>query len=86
MKAEGVIRKISVGDLKSGITYKIGQPMMGGVIFITSIQLDVDSSEEIGAVKYDIIVKEQGSDYHRIWKSFIGMPVTIEYDIDEERF
>ena len=85
MKAEGIVRKISIGDLKNGITYKVGQEMGGGRMTITEIKLDVETTDEIGTTKYDITVMEHGSEYHRKWKSFIGMPVTVEYDIDEEQ-
>ncbi len=86
MNPEGIIRKISIGDLKQGITYKVGQEMLGGKIVIKSILLDPESTISLGSSKYNIMVQEEGSDVIRLWKSFIGMPVAIEYDIKQEEY
>ena len=37
---EGIIRKITVGDIKDGITYVVGQPIMRGKAKITAIVQD----------------------------------------------
>jgi hypothetical protein len=84
MIAEGIIRKISVGDLKNGITYKVGQEMVHGKLMITCILFDVEYVEEMKVNKFDIMVKEHDASHSRIWKSIIGMPVGLEYDVDEE--
>jgi hypothetical protein len=85
MIAEGLIRKISVGDLKTGITYVVGQEMMGGRLTIVEIKLDVDGSEELGMAKHDVFVNKKGFPHARIWKSIQGMPIVVEYDIQEDR-
>lgn len=85
MVAQGIIRKISVGDLKTGITYVVGQKMRDGFMTITAIRLDIDGSIARGCAKYDILVRESDSVNSRIWKSFEGMSVGIEYDIREEK-
>ena len=36
----GIIRKITVGDIKDGITYVVGQPIMRGRAKITAIVQD----------------------------------------------
>ena len=84
MEAKGLIRKISLGDIKEGITYKVGQYMMGGRILIESIVKDVDAQAQHGINKYDIYVSESNADYARLWKSFENLPVAIEYDIAVE--
>jgi len=33
-----IIRKITIGDLKQGLTYKVGQKMLGGSVEITAIR------------------------------------------------
>jgi len=81
MNVEGIIRKISVGDIKEGITYKVGQNMMGGRLLIEQITHDVDYLIEYGIDKYDVYVSENSSDNVRIWKSFKQMSVSVEYDI-----
>ena len=36
----GIIRKIVIGDIKNGITYVVGQPIMRGQAKITAIVHD----------------------------------------------
>ena len=36
----GIIRKITIGDIKDGITYVVGQPIMRGRAKITAIVQD----------------------------------------------
>ena len=81
MNALGIIRKISIGDIKEGITYKTHQSMMGGRIYIEEILQDLEYIENHGILKYDIFVSESGSTNIRLWKSFSNVPVSIEYDI-----
>ena len=85
MEAQGIIRKISIGDLKTGIAYIVGKKMRDDSMVITEIRLDVEGSEEAGYSIYDILVRKVGSDYSRIWKSIENMPVGVEYEIDEAR-
>lgn len=80
MNAVGIIRKISVGDIKEGITYKVGQSMMGGRLYIEQILQDIDYLATYGISKYDVYVSENDSDL-RIWKSFENQSVSVEYDI-----
>lgn len=77
----GIIRKITIGDLKDGITYKVGQEMLGGSIVIKSILHDVDYLLKNGINKYDILVSPKGETYTRMWKSFENMNISVEYDI-----
>ena len=81
MNATGIIRKISIGDIKEGITYKAHQSMMGGRIYIEEILQDLEYIDQYGILKYDIFVSEPGSKNIRLWKSFSNVPVSIEYDI-----
>lgn len=81
MEAKGIIRKISVGDIKEGITYKLHQPQLGGRLVIASIERDL---EDMTVNRYEVYVFEEGSEHARLWKSFEDMPVAIEYDISEE--
>jgi hypothetical protein len=80
--AKGIIRKISVGDVKEGITYKLGQPQLGGRLIIAGIERDVEDSL---VNRYEIFVYEDGSRHARLWKSFEDMPVAVEYDISEAK-
>jgi len=85
METLGIIRKISVGDIKEGITYKVGQQMLGGRILIEQILKDYEALGQHGINTYHIYVSENGSDVVRIWKTFEDMPVSVEYDISIER-
>lgn len=84
-RAKGLIRKISVGDLKTGIAYIVGKLMRNDTMVITEIRLDIAESEEQGCSVYDILVRKLDSNHSRIWKTIEGMPVGVEYEIDEAR-
>ena len=82
MEENGIIRKISVGDIKDGITYKVDQEMFGGRILIEQISLDVEALS-MGIKKYNIYVsRNDDEDNVRLWKVIENMPVAVEYDID----
>ena len=80
----GIIRKISIGDIKEGITYKKGQTMFGGTIRVIEILKNEDYVREHGKVRYDIYIKKSDCEYIRLWKSFIDVPMAIEYDVEVE--
>lgn len=80
MEAKGIIRKISVGDIKEGITYKVGQSMFGDRIMIEQIMQDLKALE-LGILKYDIYISENGSNNVRLWKEIENMPIVKEYDV-----
>jgi hypothetical protein len=82
MNANGIIRKISIGDIKEGITYKVGQEMLGGRLTIEQILRDLDVPEP--NVQHNVYVSERGSANVRLWKEFINVPVSLEYDISIE--
>jgi hypothetical protein len=81
MEVKGIIRKISVGDMKTGITYQVGQPQMNGMLTIACIEREV---EDLSVNKYEIYVFPKGSNHARLWKSIEDMPVAVEFDISEE--
>jgi hypothetical protein len=80
----GIIRKISIGDIKNGITYKKGQDMFGGTIKVIEIIKNEDYIREYGKIRYDIYIKRYDCEYIRLWKSFLDMPMAIEYDVEVE--
>lgn len=82
LSTRGVIRKISFGDLKDGLAYKVGQSMFGGKLTITAIVQDDLFFNEYGKVRYDVYVKKIGEDVSTMWKSFIDLPIGIEYNMD----
>ena len=83
--ANGIIRKITIGDLKEGITYKRNQKMLGGILTIVDIVKDEAFFREYGKIRYDIYICKNNSEYSRLWKSFIDVPVGLEYDIEIEK-
>jgi len=81
MEAQGIIRKISIGDLKTGITYVVGQKMMRGELTIEQILHDTEYLSEFGINKYDVYVSETEGDHVHVWKSFMNGQISVEYDI-----
>jgi hypothetical protein len=81
MEAQGIIRKISIGDLKEGITFVVGQSMLKGRLVVEQIIHDTDYLIEYGVLKYDVYVSESGSNNVRIWKTFQNGQISVEYDI-----
>jgi len=81
MEAQGVVRKISIGDLKEGLTYVVGQKMMKGQLTIRQILHDTMYLAEYGINKYDVYVQDTESGHVRVWKSFMNGQISIEYDI-----
>lgn len=74
--ANNIIRKISVGpDYKSGsMHYVVGQEVLGGSNKISRItREDVD--------EFLVWIENQDQEV-TVWKAFIGMPVSVEFDID----
>jgi hypothetical protein len=82
MEAQGVVRKISIGDLKEGLTYVVGQKMMRGQLEIVQILHDTEYLVQYGIDKYDVYVKQNGKDYVRIWKTFKNGQISVEYDLE----
>lgn len=72
-----IIRKISVGpDYKSGsMHYVVGQSVLGGNYVIDRILRSKERDE------FSVWIKSNDSEV-LIWKTFVGMPVCIEFDID----
>lgn len=71
-----VIRKISVGpDYKSGsMHYVVGQSVLSGTYKIHSIK-------RLGINEFNVMIMNDELEVV-IWKSFVDMPVSVEYDID----
>tara|TARA_R100000008_G_C3583329_1_gene170221 strand:+ start:1510 stop:1794 length:285 start_codon:yes stop_codon:yes gene_type:complete len=78
-----IIRKITIGDLKQGLTYKVGQLMNAGNIEITAIIQDEAAWYKHQQVVYDVYVKAKGDEFSRPWKRFFDQPTAIEFDIQE---
>jgi hypothetical protein len=75
------IRKITIGDLKSGMTYAVGQKVSGMVIH--SISFNEQYWVKFREKTWDILVQEGDSIY--VWKKHVGgnMSVTLEYDLNK---
>ena len=69
-----IIRKISIGpDYKDAMHYQVGQKVVKGSAEITHIIKD--SADVI-----NLYVNVDGETH--LWKSFVKMPVSIEFDIE----
>jgi len=77
----GNIRKISIGDLKTGMAYVIGTKLLRGSeneMQIHTILRDEAYFNKYNRVKYDVFVKTISKQI-RLWKSFQDVPISIEY-------
>ena len=80
---KGLIRKITIGDLKAGMTYVVGQPVMRGEGTITDIIEDDAYFREYNIIRYNVYVKKNNG-YSYLWKDFKQQPIAIEYNINYE--
>ena len=78
-----IIRKITIGDLKQGLTYQVGQLMLNGTMEITAIIQDEAAWYKHQQVVYDVYVKTDSDEFSRPWKRFFDQPTAIEFDIKE---
>lgn len=84
MEENLIIRKITIGDLKKGLTYQVGQKMMAGDLQVTAIIQDERTWIKNQQVVYDVYVKAKGESISRPWKRFFNQPTAIEYKISIE--
>ncbi len=59
----------------------VGQSQNRGRMEIVQILHDTYYLAEFGINKYDVYVRENGSDSVKVWKSFMNGQITVEYDI-----
>ena len=78
-----IIRKITIGDMKEGLTYVVGQTMMKGQLEVTAIIQDEAAWYKHQQVVYDVYVKRFDEDYSKPWKRFFSQPTSIEFDIQD---
>jgi|TARA_R100001443_G_scaffold112261_1_gene125681 hypothetical protein len=78
-----IIRKITIGDMKEGLTYVVGQTMMRGQLEVTAIVQDEAAWYKHQQVVYDVYVKREGEKYSKPWKRFFSQPTSIEFDIQD---
>lgn len=68
----GIIRKIVIGDIKNGITYVVGQPIMRGKAKISAIVQDEMYFIRYKMLKFNIYIKMEGSETSELWKAFLN--------------
>lgn len=78
-----IIRKVTIGDLKQGLTYQVGQRMLAGTIQITAIIEDEAAWYKHQQVVYDVYIRKDEEEYSRPWKRFFNQPTAIEYNTDD---
>ena len=77
----GIIRKITVGDIKDGITYVVGQPIMRGQAKITAIVQDDMYFYKYNMLKLNVFIKMENEEESELWKSFFKI-TGVEYNLD----
>ena len=83
----GIIRKIVIGDIKNGITYVVGQPIMRGKAKISAIVQDEMYFIRYKMLKFNIYIKMEGSETSELWKAFFeltGVENNLDYKEDYE--
>ena len=83
---KGLIRKLTIGDLKNGMNYLVGQPVMGGNAKITDIIEDEAYFREYNIIRYNVYVKKLSDGYIYLWKDFKQQPIAIEYNLNFEEY
>jgi|TARA_R100001129_G_scaffold165509_1_gene132286 hypothetical protein len=79
----GIIRKIIIGDIKDGITYVVGQPIMRGQAKITAIVQDDLYFYKYNMLKFNVFIKMEDSESSELWKSFFSI-TGVEYNLNYE--
>ena len=77
----GIIRKITVGDIKDGITYVVGQPIMRGKATITAIVQDDMYFYKYNMLKFNVFIRMENEEDSEMWKSFYKI-TGVEYNLD----
>ena len=78
---DGIIRKITVGDIKDGITYVVGQPIMRGKATITAIVQDDMYFYKYNMLKFNVFIRMENEEDSEMWKSFYKI-TGVEYNLD----
>lgn len=79
----GIIRKIIIGDIKDGITYVVGQPIMRGKAKITAIIQDDLYFYKYNMLKFNVFIQMEGEETSEMWKSFFKI-TGVEYNLNYE--
>ena len=77
----GIIRKITVGDIKDGITYVVGQPIMRNKAKITAIVQDDLYFHKYNMLKFNVFIRMDGEEQSEMWKSFFNL-TGVEYNLE----
>ena len=83
---KGLIRKLTIGDLKTGMNYIVGQTVMGGSAKITDIIEDEAYFMQYNLIRYNVYVKKLDDGFTYLWKDFKNQPVAIEYNLNFEEY
>ena len=79
----GIIRKITIGDIKDGITYVVGQPIMRNKATITAIVQDDMYFYKYNILKFNVFIKMEDKEESEMWKSFFEI-TGVEYNLNYE--
>lgn len=82
----GVIHKIVVGnDQLNGLVFKVGQEAIKGSGNIVHLIIEDEAHYHLfGTVRYYVFYKTKDN-VEKLWKSYIGVPIGIEYDTNNEK-
>jgi hypothetical protein len=80
LSQEATIRKIMIGtDLKSAMTYQVGIYMNNKSVLVKAITISPSDAFFFNIKMYNVWVEHNNQ--IKLWKSFIGVPLSIEYEL-----
>jgi len=82
------IRKITIGSnpKDNGIAFQIANRAGNDGYIISNIIEDTNNFFSLGAVRFLVFIKLPNSDKEFLWKSFQGVPTSVEYFLPTEDY
>lgn len=80
---DGTIRKVIVGDIKSGMVFLVGQ-VFNGFLRVEEIVVDYDFARETGVytVTVNVCNEREEDGVTEVWKRFPLSTCNLEYDLE----
>lgn len=66
-------------DLKAAMVFQIGVSMNNGSVLVKEITISQSDAFFLSIKKFNVWVEHNNQ--IKLWKSFIGVPITIEYEL-----
>jgi len=82
------IRKLTLGSnpKDSGIAFQVGNRAGNDEYFISQILEDTNHFFSFGSVRFLVFISHNNSKDSFLWKSFQGLPTSVEYFLPSEDY